>query len=496
MRVRLMYPDRDWEEEPALTARFRYFRPGPPAPETPLEHELSRDLALDTLLGAMADGDEYLLDAARRALLSGGPNDISTLSYRQAILRDCLRNPAVVRELYALAVETIGDKRRYAPRDFLGRPHFVLYYASEALRWFTDRLGKLQETVHAQAGSFESEGFTSLFERLRREFSPEYLAAIRHHLEELRFRQGVFLSAALGRGNEGTSYMLHRRRADRRAWLQRLLGPGNPAYTFHLHERDEAGARFLEELQDRGINQAANVLAQSADHVLSFFHMLRAELAFYVGCLNLYDRLVPLGAPICFPQPTALGTRVLGCTGLYDVCLALGMGRKLVGNSLRDGRPCLVVITGANQGGKSTFLRAIGLAQLMMQCGLFVGAESFRGELCSGLFTHFRREEDATMRSGRLDEELARMSQIADQIRANGMLLCNESFASTNEREGSEIARQVLRALLERHIRVFCVTHLHDLARSLFDRHLPEALFLRAERLAERPPNSLRDDGS
>ena len=55
----------------------------------------------------------------------------------------------------------------------------------------------------------------------------------------------------------------------------------------------------------------------------------------------------------------------------------------------------LVIITGANSGGKSTFLRSVGLAQLMMQCGMFVTARILRASVCQQIFTHFIREEDA-----------------------------------------------------------------------------------------------------
>jgi DNA mismatch repair ATPase MutS len=141
-----------------------------------------------------------------------------------------------------------------------------------------------------------------------------------------------------------------------------------------------------------------------------------------------------------------------------------------------------LIVTGANQGGKSTFLRSIGLAQLMMQCGMFVGAEAFEAELDTDIFTHYKREEDATMKHGKLDEELARMSAIVSAIKPNALVLFNESFASTNEREGSEIARQITVALLEKHIKVCFVTHLYEFARGVFDLQMPEVFFLRAER--------------
>ena len=74
------------------------------------------------------------------------------------------------------------------------------------------------------------------------------------------------------------------------------------------------------------------------------------------------------------------------------------------------------------------------------------------------------------------------MSEIADAIAPTGLLLCNESFSSTNEREGSEIARQVIRAMVEASVRLFFVTHLYDLANSLYRDETTTAFFLRAER--------------
>ena len=86
------------------------------------------------------------------------------------------------------------------------------------------------------------------------------------------------------------------------------------------------------------------------------------------------------------------------------------------------------------------------------------------------------------MKSGKLDEELSRMDDIADQISSNAMILFNESFAATNEREGSEIGRQISSALIERNVKVFFVTHQYDLAYSFYELGMENAIFLRAER--------------
>jgi DNA mismatch repair ATPase MutS len=113
-----------------------------------------------------------------------------------------------------------------------------------------------------------------------------------------------------------------------------------------------------------------------------------------------------------------------------------------------------------------------------------VAAKSFSSDVCLGLFTHFKREEDTTMKSGKLDEELKRMSDIVDHLSSDCIVLFNESFAATNEREGSEISRQIVTALLEKRVKVFFVTHQYEFAQSIYEKKMPNALFLRAERKA------------
>jgi hypothetical protein len=463
MKALLMHPVQDFDLQRELP---------------PHQAALIQDLELGTLFDAMAGGDQFLYEVAERAVLSS-LQDPEAICYRQQVLTDCLQQPAVVRELYGIAVEAIQRERKIWG-VFMNSPDTILHHSLQVLELFLGILKRLRAIADNQAGRFRSEGFARFFAMLATELDDEYFLTVEAHLQELRFRRGALLSAELGKGNKGIRYVL--RRAPKLNWRERLgLGTGS-GYGFTIPDRDENGFKALEELRARGINQVANALAQSTDHILSFFAMLRAELGFYVGCLNLHERLADKGEPTCFPEPVAPGPRALAAQGLYDVCLALHTQAGVVGNELDADDRSLVMITGANQGGKSTVLRSVGVAQLMMQCGMFVGARSLRASVVDGVFTHFKREEDATMESGRLDEELSRMSEIVDAIAPNSLLLCNESFAATNEREGSEIARQVVRALLDSGVVVFFVTHLFDLADGFYQQELATALFLRAER--------------
>lgn len=442
---------------------------------------LTQDLELTTLWDAMAAGDEFLFEMAKRGTLSS-LSDPDSIVYRQHVLDDCLEHSETVREIYALALEALESERKVGGSLWSGAsPDMILHRSVNVLKLHVEVLKRLRQIAERQASNFRSEGFTRFFGMLQEELADDYLRTVDYHLRELEFKRGMLESTELAKGFKGHRYIVREQRE--LSWKERWL-PGNrpPGYTFTIPPRDENGFKALQEIRGRGLNHVANAVAQSADHVNSFFTMLRLELAFYLGCLNLRERLDEKGEPTCFPTPLPPDQMTFSCEDLYDVCLAFHLDRRVVGNDVNADGKSLVMITGANQGGKSTFLRSVGLAQLMMQAGMFVGARSLRANSGSGVFTHYKREEDASMESGKLDEELRRMSSIADQITPGSLLLCNESFASTNEREASEIARQVVRAMLDKQIRVFFVTHMYDLAHGFHQQQLDTALFLRADR--------------
>ena len=441
--------------------------------------QLIGDLELEALFGAMAAGDGFLYRVARAAILgSVAVTDPMVIIYRQRVLADTVAHRDVIDRVYAIAVEAIAGERNIwgfghpSPEGLLSR-------SLQRLALFMDKLKELVDVTEQHADGFESDGFRRLFSMLADQLPAEYFEAVAGQVAQLH-KPAVLVSAQLGAGNKAINYTL---RSPRPESLRDRLSPFHRrGLSFQVADRDEAGARAIGELRGRAINDAANAVAQSADHILAFFWSLQTELAFYLGVVNLQRHLSELGQPTCIPTPTTNDEPRLSSRGLYDPCLALTLNRPVVGNDLEGTGKSLIVITGANQGGKSTLLRALGLAQLMLQAGMFVGAETFAADARDGIFTHYKREEDSSMDHGKLDEELDRMSMIAGWLRPGSLLLSNESFASTNEREGSEIAHQVLAALTQSGVKVIFVTHLFDLARHLADEQREDVLFLRAHR--------------
>jgi hypothetical protein len=451
-------------------------------PLPPNAPELTQDLELETLFDSMAAGDAFIHDVAKVAILTAVHTTVEEIEYRQRVMVDCLRNPAVVRTIYELAGEAIEREKKGYWTIFRDSPDSVLNRSIDVMSMFVEVLRRLRQLAEDATPSFQSDGFQRFFKMLQDELSEDYLAEVLRHLRSLKFPEGVLVSAKLGAGNKGIDYLLRQMPEDQRIWLLRLFPRKIEGYTLHLHPRDEAGGRALSELRNRGLSLAARALGQSVDHILSFFQMLRTEVAFYIGGVNLSERLAGLGLTSVIPRATRDDRFSFSCRGLFDVCLAISMNKAVVGNDVDADGKTLVIITGANQGGKSTFLRSAGLAQVMMQSGLFVGADRFEANVVRGVFTHYKREEDNSMTSGKFDEELSRMNAMADMLNPNAMILFNESFASTNEREGSEIAKQIVCALLDSGLKVLFVTHLYHFAHSFDEMQMDTALFLRAER--------------
>ena len=141
MRAFLLFKDRD-------------FDPGKTLPWS--ENTLIPDLALHTLFSAMANRDEFLLPAVKGVILSSIDSDLDTIFYRQNILKDCLKNPAVIRELYALAVEGIQCERKGSWGFFSKYPAGILYRAIELLHYLIDVLKKLRKVAEQNTTRFES----------------------------------------------------------------------------------------------------------------------------------------------------------------------------------------------------------------------------------------------------------------------------------------------------------------------------------------------------
>ncbi|NLL38678.1 MAG: DNA mismatch repair protein MutS [Clostridiales bacterium] len=425
----------------------------------PFTGDLKSDLELEHILNSMAKGDKTILNICEYEMFNPLLSQ-EAIEYRHGILADALRNPSAVRRLYAIVSEADSIRRAYMSYTSLAEGFLN---AVELLKAYLKLLRDLREVADRKLQDFKSRGFKDMLEMLKRELTDEYFEEVSNSLREINNVDNILVSARLGSHLQSVDYTL--RRKEKGFWLRWCTAT---SFTANV-ERNPKEIDDIFNRRERAVSEAANILTWAARHLESFFNMLRNELGFYVGCLNLADEVQKIGMPICIPALLPVKSDDRSWCGLYDMSLALMTGAPVVGNELDVKGKHLYIITGANQGGKSTFLRSIGQAQLMAQCGMPVGADSFTVPIRHGVFTHFKRDEDSYMKSGRLDEELERMSKIIKNIKSGSMLLMNESFNSTNEREGSEICRQITQALIDSGVEVMSVTHMYIYATAFLE---------------------------
>lgn len=461
MKVRLLFPDRDavLDLDPPDGA-----------------DELVADLDLEPLFAVMVPGRR--LEKLCPAVLLRPLPDPATIGWRQHVLADALADPDGLRALFDLAGRALESQNSiwmYGGRTSDSQ-------LSRALHGLTALLPVLRELSGLAARllvSVRAEGLVQLCQRLIDELDPDYLGQLAALLNQLQFPQGILTRARIGPSGLLGSLELLAPAAGRRSWWAWFGAVSPGRFRFTIADRDEAGSQALGELRDDAIHEVAATLARSCDHVVAFFRQLRWETGFFVGCLQLHERLTAIGVPVCWPVPDTRAD-ALSTSGLTCLSHALRTGTRPTANDLSGPRVGLAVVTGANQGGKTTFLRSIGCAQLLLQAGVFVPADAFRSGVAPAIHTHFRRAEDDDLASGKLEEELVRMSAIVERCRPGDLQLMNESFASTDEVEGTYIAADIIDALLRHGVRVLLVTHFHRLASHYARR--PGAALLVAER--------------
>lgn len=196
-----------------------------------------------------------------------------------------------------------------------------------------------------------------------------------------------------------------------------------------------------------------------------FLLNLLPEVEFLIKGTIFLRLLDEKGLPLCRPEIPA-DTVVFRAEDLYNPCVALKVEDEIVANDVEfdDDNAMIYVLTGPNRGGKSVITCAIGLAQVMLQLGMFVPAKKARISISDGIFTHFPTGADDTIDKGRLGEECARLRDIFDEITCRSLVLLDESLSSTGSFEASYIAAEVLAGLSRVGCRCLFSTHLHELA--------------------------------
>ena len=207
------------------------------------------------------------------------------------------------------------------------------------------------------------------------------------------------------------------------------------------------------------------------DHYSNYCHALITrfdrEVEFYVAYLEQMEKLKKAGLLFCFPGVSS-DSKELQALDTYDLALAnqlFGARKDVVKNSFYLKEPeRIVVVSGPNQGGKTTFARTFGQLHYLAVLGCPVPGVSAKLFLFDWLFTHFEKEEDIQTLRGKLEDELIRINEILRKATSNSILIMNESFLSTTMNDALFLSREVMKRIATLNMLCVTVTFLDELA--------------------------------
>ncbi len=219
----------------------------------------------------------------------------------------------------------------------------------------------------------------------------------------------------------------------------------------------------------------ADQLNQYAGLHGTLFTDLRQALIFYLGAIHFIRRFEQAKLPMCRPQIVPADERRCEVSDSYNVHLALreldansGSGMEIVLNDIRMGPAGhILILTGPNGGGKTTYMQGVGVVQILAQLGCHVPGTQAAISSLDQLFTHFPLEEKPESGTGRFGEEAIRLKKIFEQVTRHSLVLLNESLSSTNFSESLYLAQDLVRILRRIGARAIYSTHLHELAGSV-----------------------------
>lgn len=195
------------------------------------------------------------------------------------------------------------------------------------------------------------------------------------------------------------------------------------------------------------------------------FLELLDDIRFLTAGVRFIRDMVDHGFSMCRPKVYSMEERICRFKGIYNP----GLARKMIEKNIISNDFCFdekgrfFLVTGPNHGGKSIFLYSVGMAQALMQLGLFVPAEEAEMSPVSDIYTHFPSSDENNYGKGRLESECARLGEIMHRLKATDLLLMDESLSSTSGIEAECIASEILTGIGLIGCSGIYVTHIHAL---------------------------------
>jgi DNA mismatch repair ATPase MutS len=461
--------------------------------------DLNLDQVIDTITVAKS---EYNLKPFFYTPL----RDIDAIKYRHEIMQD-LENPVLYEH-----IKSFAQKMR-AMREQLALAN-KLYYKCQQERWFLAVVEIYCEAVNCLAQDLStvdlrSRGLLAFREYVTNYAQSDSFASLVGETQKLKADLSSISYCLRIKGN-GITVRKYDAEMDYSAEVEETFAKFKQGAVKDYRvkyrpglEMNHVEAHVLELVArlyaDIFLN-LANYCVKNSNYLDETIGAFDREIQFYIAYLEFIARLKRAGLKYCYPQISSGDKEVYDYEG-FDLALA---NKLIAGNSpvvcndfyLKD-KERILVITGPNQGGKTTFARTFGQLHYLASIGCPVPGREARLFLFDRLFTHFEREEDITNLRGKLQDDVVRIHRMLGQATSNSIIIMNEIFTSTTLQDAVFLSKKVMEKIMELDLLCVCVTFIDEMASlsektvSMVSTIVPENPALRTYKIVRRPADGL-----
>ena len=472
-------------------------------PENPQEPAFFGDLNLGQVLDSLTAGrGEYELEPFFYLPL----HDLEAVRHRHHVLRDLEREPVLT------AVREFGRNMRQM-RDHLELVQ-KLYYGRQKQLWFLEAVDLycaavssfLERLAPLELGS---RGFITLRDYLLAYSTSDQFAALVSDTQVLRDKLAAVNYAVHIKGNR-VRVSAYEGEPDMSEQVERTFAKFKQGavrdYRVRFRERPEMNhveAKILDlvaKLHPEVFSELDRYYLAHGSYLDQTIGRFDREVQFYLAYLEYVEPLKAMGLDFSYPRVSAR-SREVSASKAFDLALAAKLrqgGGPVVCNDFHlSGPERILVVSGPNNGGKTTFARMFGQLHYLGALGLPVPGVDVRLSLPDQIFTHFEREEDIGTLRGKFEDELFRIHDILQHASGDSVLILNESFGSTTVRDAVVVGTEVMRQIIDLGVLCVFVTFVDELASlsettvSMMSTVVPEDPAVRTYKIVRKPADGL-----
>lgn len=461
------------------------------------------DLNLDQVIDAiLAQKEEYVL----HPFYYDSPRDVATIRYRQDVFRD-LESESLQNLIRAFA-EKMAVARRYL--DLTNK----LYYPYNHRGWFLEAAAVYVEAVTGLATDLSGAalhsrallGFRDTLTRYTQ--SPQFVALAedtRQRKDDMAaVRYSIIIKGDLVQVRPYEDEIDYSRVVEETFAKFEEGGARNYKVELTIHSgMNHIEAHILEfvaKLHPEVFNELDRYYREHASFFDPTIRSFDREIQFYLGYLEYIAPIKRAGLKFCYPTISSRD-KAVHAVDAFDLALAhlrVAEGAPVVTNDfqLKDAER-IIVVSGPNQGGKTTFARMFGQLHFLAGIGCPVPGREARLHLYDNLFTHFEEEEDIHNLHGKLQDDLIRIRHILEQASGDSVIIMNEIFTSTSLEDALFLSRKVLNEMIQLDALGVCVSFIDELSTlgpqtiSMVSTVVPDNPALRTFKIVRQPADGL-----